>query len=760
MNVIHTHWQPPTSPNENGALLFWLETAALPQLEKQDRRTKKVRVHPFCLPASETETLLCQQFDLNYIETRDMLADAELRLPTGHFGPLPSPQLIHNWDLGTKQAPLLRPWQISGVELPLDIAYRVLMALPQTTMITPTLHIGTDCRFWAMTASLVGEALAQQKLLPLLTPIDEKRTEYHARWMPVLDGPKDGQRISQLLAAMPPICRAGTESQERVPSPRELVETFLNTMADHLARQTVAPNRLRTELNEPAHNWLRTLFRESPTVPGAKAQLRHLHNSHNVWLRNLHVAGDSHFRVAFRLEAPGQDQLSEGSNSPEDDKWSLHFLLQARDDPSLLVTAEEVWNSQGNVLNLLDRQFVQPQEKMLTGLGYAARLFQPLNRGLQTKSPASVSLSSHEAFDFLRQQAPLLESSGFGILVPPWWNKPGRRLGVRLEMGSSNTLKEGVDIVPSRVINLENLISFKWELSIGDTVLTKEEFAALATLKSPLVQLRGQWVQLDPDQIEAAINFWEKQNQTGTVSFHEALQMGLNPETVEGLPVENVEYQGWLADWMARFQGGEKLETLPQPDGLLAQLRPYQTYGYSWLTFLRQWHMGACLADDMGLGKTMQTIAMLLRDKEQLGKLPAPVLLICPTSVVTNWAKEIAQFAPDLKAHIHQGPDRLQGKAFQAQAAQTDMILTSYPLVRRDVEFLGKLAWYGVILDEAQNIKNSETKQAKTIRKLNTQFRMALTGTPVENRLSELWSIMDFLNPGFLGSRAAFRQNF
>ena len=175
---------------------------------------------------------------------------------------------------------------------------------------------------------------------------------------------------------------------------------------------------------------------------------------------------------------------------------------------------------------------------------------------------------------------------------------------------------------------------------------------------------------------------------------------------------------------------------------------------------MRRWNVGACLADDMGLGKTIQTIAMLLHEKEEKGKLPAPTLLICPTSVVMNWAKEVDKFAPSLNVHVHQGSFRLRGEEFAQQAKASDLLITSYPLLRRDEEMFNQIEWFGVVLDEAQNIKNAETKQARTIRQLTSAFRLALTGTPVENRLSELWSIMNFLNPGFLGSQKAFRQSF
>jgi SNF2 family DNA or RNA helicase len=202
------------------------------------------------------------------------------------------------------------------------------------------------------------------------------------------------------------------------------------------------------------------------------------------------------------------------------------------------------------------------------------------------------------------------------------------------------------------------------------------------------------------------------------------------------------------------------LEEIPQPAGLHGQLRPYQEYGYSWLAFLRRWGLGACLADDMGLGKTIQTISLLVREKEMAGKLSAPALLIAPTSVVTNWEREISKFAPGLQTYVHRGANRCKGSDFLDAIQDRDIVLTSYPVARLDAETLQSIKWLAVILDEAQNIKNPETKQTQVIRKIEAEFRIALTGTPVENRLSELWSIMHFLNPGYLGVRKAFRENF
>ncbi len=311
------------------------------------------------------------------------------------------------------------------------------------------------------------------------------------------------------------------------------------------------------------------------------------------------------------------------------------------------------------------------------------------------------------------------------------------------------------------IMTMENLVNYQWKLSLGETELTEKEFQTLAKLKSPLVQIRGQWVILDADQIEAAIKFWEQGQTQGEMSLLEAMKLGLGGETsAGGLPVDEIVTDAWLGEWMEQFTQSDKLEQLDQPIGLLGQLRPYQQYGYSWLAFLRKWGLGACLADDMGLGKTIQTISLLLREKEKLGKFPAPVLLIAPTSVVTNWEREISRFAPGLQTYIHRGSDRLRGEKMRKALKGKDIMLTSYPVARLDSESIQSINWLAVILDEAQNIKNPAAKQTQVIRKFNAEFRIALTGTPVENRLSELWSIMHFLNPGYLGPQAQFRKNY
>jgi len=757
MQVLHAHWHFSGRPGDEEGMLFWAEDseAALPR-SVPGKKGKAAKEHPFCADV-ETVRKMLRLLDAKVNTGKFNLI--KLLLPSGRNGPQPSPQLVHDWEVENKPD-VWAQWMVAGVWLPPVDAFYLLNHLPEAEALPPQVALGVDVHYWRFVSHFVLEILAQQKLLPALAQTGLDGSDLQARWLPVLDGPQDAPRISHLIEAMPPLCRAEVNTVEDAPPPRTILETFLNSLADALARQW---GRLQeaagfTELKgEPAYHWLNALLAPNPHVAGSPAQLTDLSQSHKRWLRNLHLAGDRTFRVALRLEAPAQQQVGADGKAKE---WRLHYLLQARDDPSLLIPAPQVWQTKGNILKALNRRFEQPQEKLLAGLGHAARFFPPLREGLKTARPVGMQLSNQEAFDFLREAAPLLEASGFGVLVPPWWNKPGTRLGIRLKI-SGRGKGPGADVVSTSQLDFSNLIRYSWELAAGDITLSQEEFDALVALKSPLVQIRGQWVQLDPSQIEAAIQFWEKQALEANIGLQEALQFGLGAtDAVEGLPVTGVEYEGWLADWVERLTRNEKLTQLPQPDGLQAQLRPYQQYGYSWLDFLRRWGMGACLADDMGLGKTIQTIAMLLKEKEEKGALPGPVLLICPTSVVANWDREVQRFAPALTRLSHQGGDRLRDEALIEAAKSHDMVLTSYALARRDGPTLQKIDWFGVILDEAQNIKNPEAMQTRAIRQLPAQFRVALTGTPVENRLSELWSIMQFLNPGYLGSRQKFRQNF
>jgi SNF2 family DNA or RNA helicase len=757
MFVLHAHWQPLTQQFGPSKFLFWAETSDAPQPARQSRRARKAPPHPFAAPAPVVGALLRRVVAPSALPIAlDAQSTVDLVLPTAKAGPLPSPALIHEWDLLGAGDPVLAPWQMPGCAPDLTSAFFTLQSLPEDADLPPAIRIGEDVRFWQAASYFVLELLAQQKVLPALVQEGEKDARLVARWRPVTDGPREGPRLAQLAKAMPPICRAQCTAEQsqaaNAPEPYTLLTSFLEEMSDTLARRWGRAARMVVPQQGIVQEWLSALVRSDARLHGSSAQLDRLRASYQAWLRSLFAAGDRHVRVAFQLTPPAQP----GSDAAGQ-VWTLHYLLQAREDPSLLAPAATVWQARADELVALGRGKRDAQEILLTGLGFAARLFAPVRASLQDKQPQAAHFSNQDAFTFLREVAPTLEESGFGVLAPPWWNRPGARLGVRLRMWGKGG---GAGGVAAGLVSFENLINYRWEIALGSETLSRQEFEAMVALKTPLVQVRGQWVRLDPDQIEAAIRFWEKGSQQSEIGLLDALQLSLSAEQAEGLPVEDVQMEGWLHEWMQRFTRQETLALRPIPTGLQAQLRPYQHYGFSWLDFFRRWGIGACLADDMGLGKTLQTLTLLLSIKQEMGRQPAPVLLICPTSVVLNWAQEAARFTPDLRLLVHQGLNRLQGDALLAAAQQVDMVVTSYALVRRDAETLQRQEWLSVILDEAQNIKNASSKQAQSIRRLAAQFRLALTGTPVENRLTELWSILHFLNPGFLGSQQSFRRHF
>ena len=302
---------------------------------------------------------------------------------------------------------------------------------------------------------------------------------------------------------------------------------------------------------------------------------------------------------------------------------------------------------------------------------------------------------------------------------------------------------------------METLTDYHYELAIGDATLTPEEWQQLVDAKAPLIHFRGQWMELDRDNMQDMLAFIQQQNDTAPdMSMQELLKKLAEEDDSFELDVHDS-----LAQMLAKLSDNSQLELIDNPEKLNAELRDYQKRGVAWLRYLENLGLNGCLADDMGLGKTMQVISLLVLEREQTK--PGPTLLIAPTSVIGNWQKEIEKFAPHLTTLIHHGSEREQdAEAFKQLCMQHDLLITSYTLARKDSKLLGALQWRRIVLDEAQNIKNPKAAQTKAILKLNGDSRLALTGTPVENRLMDLWSIFNFLNPGYLGKQAQFRKAY
>lgn len=628
----------------------------------------------------------------------------------------------------------LAPTEVSSLAVsPVDAMFHLLTLDPEEQM-------GDDLRFWQIAARFTLELLARERYVP---SIDDRN---NTTWQPVLTG-DDRNRFVRMARAMPPVCRA-VLPHGSPPSGTTVLESFLQATIDALCRQSLqrwepsVPARVSQGNRAQAYIWLLSLARPRSDEPAAMKLDQRLRGAVKKWLQPLQVVANEAFKTCFRLEAPSNPR------SP----WILRFFLQSVEDPSLLVPVGQIWRQRGGGWQQVRSKQGRPQEKLLADLGMAMRIFQPLEKALKTAAPECAHLSVQQAYTFLREAAPILEESGMGVIVPTWWSRRRRGLAARIRIRPEFEAVNG----NSSMLGLDTLVRYDWQLSLGGKGVSPEEFARLAKLKAPLVRVRGEWVELNPEDVQKAQEFWEK-NDGSTISLSQAMSLAAGTSELDGdLPVESVETEGWLN---ALFEKDGAIPDLEQPTSFVGELRPYQRRGVSWMHFLVERGLGPCLADDMGLGKTVELTSLLLNMKER-ETLNGPVLLICPMSVVGNWEHELRRFAPSLRVLIHHGAGRLSGDAFREEARQHDMVISTYALTARDRELFESMEWQGVVLDEAQNVKNPSTKQAQAVRAIKARFRVALTGTPVENRLTELWSIMEFLNPGYLGSVDRFRKNF
>jgi SNF2 family DNA or RNA helicase len=378
-----------------------------------------------------------------------------------------------------------------------------------------------------------------------------------------------------------------------------------------------------------------------------------------------------------------------------------------------------------------------------------------LNNALSVIRPIGLELSKPQALEFIGKTAQTLERSGFAVFLPEWVTDSASNIGLKLRVSSHS----GARTDREHLLGVDQLVAYQWTAAVGETNISENEFRDLAKQNEELIFHDGQWMRVDLVALKRTVEIFDKDGIEGTGTLADVLHDTLAHPARGGLPVLDLQVQGNIEQLFRDLVPGEAFDVLPTPEGFIGTLRDYQVVGFSWMWFLSRLGFGGCLADDMGLGKTIQMIAYLLRD-HQSDTDGGPSLVICPMSVVGNWVREIERFGPELRVLVHHGGDRAMFEAFRDEANATNVVITTYTLVVRDQPTLLSCLWRNVILDEAQNIKNPSTKQTIAIRSLRSAHRFALTGTPVENRLAELWSIMEFLNPGYLGSLNAFRLNF
>lgn len=478
-----------------------------------------------------------------------------------------------------------------------------------------------------------------------------------------------------------------------------------------------------------------------------------------AWLDDQSGRADCH--LEFEVVPPPLDRTT--------GDWELRYVVVHNVWP-MRVPLAQLWASGKRQLQIGREVLIRPDDWILPTLLEAGRHYPPILHSLRQPGPGACVIAPEDVSDFAMNGLPTLRAAGFDVRTADFdaTHLSNVRIRVQVRRGSEHAqVRRPGSKGGQGWFDADQLINFDWTLAVDDEEITSQEFQTLVEQRTPYVRLGGSWKLVPIEAILAQLNDIGANSHTaGAAQFSRAVLIGR--ENTEEAPVElEVDFADDAMDVkeiVRFFLDAEQPQPVPPPSGFHGTLRHYQQKGYEWLLHLRQLGCGACLADDMGLGKTIQVLAYLLRLKEQNQQVGTH-LLICPTSLLQNWRAEIGRFTPELQVHVHHGTSRNEpltdgSDRLEEGADRCDLVMTTYAIAVRDADILHSMRWDSVIADEAQNIKNADTKQARAVQKLQARHRIALTGTPVENRLEELWSIFHFVNPGYLGGLSWFRKKF
>ena len=567
-------------------------------------------------------------------------------------------------------------------------------------------RVGRSLPVWAAATRLAVELVARGRLQP------GAGAAGHDVWRLGPLDPDDVRRRSELARALPPEAHAVALDRPgrgplRITSPEAAAGAFLDAVADLLPRTPGAP----TAAGHPAF----AARAATPPLAGPAAE----------WLAGLRPSTDS-VVVALRLQPPLTDH----------DPFLAVLQLQSATDAGLVVDAEDLWLAP----DALADRFPDGEHDLLLALRRGARTWPPLGRLLQEARPGTLELSDEEADDLLGPAVDDLAAAGLQVLWP-------KELVDALRLRAVATPPPSPAGVVDTGFSLDELLDLRWTASLDGEELTDAELTALAEAKRPVVRLRGRWVRADPERLG-------RLRERRRLRAGEVLAAGLGGELVVDGEALEVAVEGPMAGLTERLAALDPTHTLAAPPGLAAELRPYQRRGVAWLVEMAELGLGGILADDMGLGKTVQLLALHLHRHPPTGEPGSPTLVVCPASVLANWEREAARFAPDLPVRRYHGAGR-----HLDDLAPDELVVATYGMVRRDTDALAAVHWGLVAADEAQAVKNPLARTAKALRRLPADARFALTGTPVENRLPELWALLAWTAPGLVGPLEPFRRS-
>jgi superfamily II DNA or RNA helicase len=552
-----------------------------------------------------------------------------------------------------------------------------------------------------------------------------------ARWTSVAEPALDAA-LEQLTAQMPAACLV------------EDVRSFFETVVDSCARRRLVDEAWRPppplRARGPEYRAAQATFRALASASGsvlyrtedtpALADLRRTFQHLNDRARGLPVVA-----AQLRLHLPDD----------ADDPWVITLELVDADEPARGCTARDAADRTPLALDLArEHAHLDGLEARVADAGrrLAFRIEQLAPLGTDPTAPIELTIDEIEAF--LTEVPPVLDELGVRLLGPEQLVRA--RAGVR---GAATPR----DAPSSGRFSASALV--QWDATVDDTPVDEAQLERAASAGSSLLHVNGRWIRLDERQVRTTLSRLQKHREE-----HSELDIGelvrLAAENAD--PLTRIGGDQWISDLLAGLPD-DKLTETHEPPGFVGELRHYQRRGLSWMSFLGRVGLGGCLADDMGLGKTATALAHLATRSREM-RPRKPHLVVCPLSVVHNWYAEAARFTPDLEVEIHHGGERARGTQAAAQLVPSDVVVTTYGLLARDIDSLGEVEWGTVILDEAQMVKNHATRAAKAVRRLSAEQKLALTGTPVENHLGELWSILDAVNPGLYGSAKSFSEKY
>ncbi|MEM9149901.1 MAG: DEAD/DEAH box helicase [Cyanobacteria bacterium P01_F01_bin.3] len=753
MKILHGTWIPDAHTNfvQTGAFYLWVETA--------EKTLQKKALSLF----------LEEELGFPRSSTRDFaedIGDKFFELPTADGTRLPSVEMARYLEIDLPESFEWQTWPIACYRV--GRYFKGGQSLPGIRALLPQLkelhfiaqyqladvQLGADLLFWFHYTQAFKQVILRDHYIPSLRYRKVgKKYETYPHWEIVSEAYE--AMVQRYLDHMPLVCAAGfaafvESSDVRLHDPETLLRHCSECLLHDVVTRAPLPQSFYKQIEGSlVYSCLKSAHWTTSTQMSLYKQWRPWRD------RVARTQSTVPFYLCFQLESP---------TDPDDD-WRIHFKVAPKAHPSLRISLQDYWQLKPYQQMALKLQLGDSFEQdLLFALGDAARIYPPMWDGLETDQPSGILLDVDAAFDFLNEAAWVLEDAGCKVIVPSWWTPQGRRRAQLKLKASSRTREDDSSRESSRsYFSFDTLVEYQYELSIGGEPVSEKEWQQLVAAQTPLVQFRGQWMELDQAKMQEMMDFWRKHRQDNPeMGLLEFMQMAAQ----QGDDVEvDFSRDRTLLSMMDKLGDASALVPVENPKHFSGELRSYQKRGVSWLSYLESLGLNGCLADDMGLGKTVQVIARLLQEQDQaaaanISDLP-PTLLIAPTSVLGNWYREIQKFAPHLKAAVHHGSDRTKEKrTFKKLCKRHDLLITSFALARRDADLINSVTWHRIVLDEAQNIKNPKAAQTKAILTLSARHRLALTGTPIENRLLDLWSIFNFLNPGYLGKATQFRKNF